>query len=512
MVAPNSIPLLFLISVYLDNDWEDADQEEELLDFLASCLQSKVGLLPDTLHGFIDMIESYRLKLTNVDISTFLLEQIPRLCESRYALESFLKEVGELLESSLDVDSVQKTVASTSVLGLFIKSCILDFESMKFEEAGIFFRDVCTYCTSGIPKLDMVLTERYIDYQVLLLQQTSGVSVPAQISDALDKIEKQIPTMYKRHYLGYLNALRCGNMQEALSCLRKYFDYAIKDSQTAPVQYSALNLAAIYSRLQFPDKALTSIQIGMLYARDENDQNCLSYLLCWLHQLAYNINLPLVQILEQPSERLVLESLSARTTGQSQYELAAICELRRANWATNARMDDQDILEYIDAATELCLKHNLTLASKISLARAHLHRWTGESDKYVHYLEEVVQNTTDSTPEIDVATAMSQLAEHYAGLGDIDEALGLINEAKERFPTSQTEDASLQWKIALGFIVIDAALRKSELENAEYFLGVWEALFASDQLVTTALKIKRAVWLDKIGQTPKAIALLQPLA
>lgn len=47
-MSPSSISILFLISVYLDNDWE-GDQEEVLLDFLTELLLGKRGILPSSL-------------------------------------------------------------------------------------------------------------------------------------------------------------------------------------------------------------------------------------------------------------------------------------------------------------------------------------------------------------------------------------------------------------------------------------------------------------------------------
>lgn len=74
---------------------------------------------------------------------------------------------------------------------------------------------------------------------------------------ALSRIQENAPSLYKRHFLGYLNNLRTGDLNSALICLRKYFDYSIKNKSTSPVQYSALNLAALYTRLSYTAKALS---------------------------------------------------------------------------------------------------------------------------------------------------------------------------------------------------------------------------------------------------------------
>ena len=152
--APSSVPLLFLISVFLDNEWEP-EQEEKLLDFLVDSLLGRKGLLPDSLGGFIDLITKAQLNFENVNLSSFLLDQVPRLCENRFALESFLKEVGELLISDNPADelastaSVSSRVSSHSLFGIFIKTCLVDFESLSFENQGQFFKNVASYCSHG---------------------------------------------------------------------------------------------------------------------------------------------------------------------------------------------------------------------------------------------------------------------------------------------------------------------------------------------------------------------------
>jgi hypothetical protein len=90
----------------------------------------------------------------------------------------------------------------------------------------------------------------------------------------LGKIETQIPFLYKRHYLGYLSALKCGDFEEALTHLRKYFDYSIKNKSATPVQYSALNLAALYTKLNFPEKAL-SVSSELAHIIDDTNGNAL---------------------------------------------------------------------------------------------------------------------------------------------------------------------------------------------------------------------------------------------
>lgn len=142
-MKPNTIPVLFLISVYMDNEW-DPDVEESLLTFLVQFLTGKLGLVPPSLESFLDLISQNNL---NVELNSFLRDQIPKLLESIIALEQFLKEVSTLIDAQ--TESVM-TISPNSLFGLFIKKSIAEYEAMSFDQASRFFDDLCIYCETGM--------------------------------------------------------------------------------------------------------------------------------------------------------------------------------------------------------------------------------------------------------------------------------------------------------------------------------------------------------------------------
>jgi tetratricopeptide (TPR) repeat protein len=328
----------------------------------------------------LGLIVTCNIKCPNVELDSFLQEQIPRLCESRFALESFLKEVSLLMEAP-DPDASTRTVSPNSLFGLFIKRCLSNYEAMSFESAGQFFEDLCAFCGTEIPEirsLEYDLTEFFLDLQVDLLEKSIGAGPPEKISQQLAQIAYQLPDLHKRHYVGYLNSLRCGDFQTALTCLQRYFDYSIKDSETAPIQYTALNMAALYTTLEFHDQALSAVQKGMMYARDENDQECLSFLLCWFHQILYQSNRVLPNNANQASEMHILDSLTQRTLSQKQYQLAALCELKKAKCGIESGESPDKIDGYIQQAKDVIYKHGIKrLESSLFLTKAMSYRHFG---------------------------------------------------------------------------------------------------------------------------------------
>ena len=74
MIAASSIPLLCLITIYIDNDWPD-DQENAILTLLHRTLQGYAGLPPTCLKDFIRGLDS--LAFATLDLPSYLHDLVP---------------------------------------------------------------------------------------------------------------------------------------------------------------------------------------------------------------------------------------------------------------------------------------------------------------------------------------------------------------------------------------------------------------------------------------------------
>jgi hypothetical protein len=115
-------------------------------------------------------------------------------------LEAFLKEVSDLQDLNL---SSAESISPDSNFGIYIRRCIKEYESLTFDEAGEFFEEFCLFCNNDpIETLDLDLAEIYVDRQIVLLE-TAGMIPPSEIVAALSRLQSQLPSLYKRHYLRY---------------------------------------------------------------------------------------------------------------------------------------------------------------------------------------------------------------------------------------------------------------------------------------------------------------------
>jgi tetratricopeptide (TPR) repeat protein len=384
---------------------------------------------------------------------------------------------------------------------------------MSFESAGEFFENLIRFCSSSLASLDYDLTEIYVDSQVKLLEKSNCVPPPDAIAIELKKIASHLPGLHKQHYLGYLNALRCGDLQSALTSLQKYFDYSIKDSDTAPIQYTALNMAALYSNLEYYELALEAIQKGMLYARDENDQECLSFLLCWFHQIIYEPSMDLAMKLRQPNEKYILDSLSQRTLSQKQFRLAALCELKKSKAALEGGESSTVVFGHIRASRDLVVKHGVkSLESSVLLMKAAANRHFGFTQKSFRCIEDLLQTCHDETPSVDLAMALAHSAYHHSEIGELESALNILKEARDKFPPYSAINASKEWINVLGMILFDASVNRGEYENAGDIVTNWIQFCSENRLMTQTAQLRKAQLMDLTGNTRGARRLLQGIA
>jgi tetratricopeptide (TPR) repeat protein len=272
-------------------------------------------------------------------------------------------------------------------------------------------------------------------------------------------------------------------------------------------------MAALYSNLEYHELALEAIQKGMLYARDENDQECLSFLLCWFHQIIYEPSMDLATKLRQPNEKYILDSLSQRTLNQKQFRLAALCELKKAKAALEAGDPSTIVFGHIRSGRELIVKHSVkSLESSVLLMKAAANRHFGFTQKAFRSIENLLLTCNEDTPAIDLAMALAHSAYHYSQIGELEKSLNILKEAREKFPPTSAISASKEWINVLGMVLFDASIYRGEYENAGDVVTNWSQFCSDNRLMTQTSQLRKAQLLHLTGNTKEARRLLQDVA
>lgn len=187
----------------------------------------------------------------------------------------------------------------------------------------------------------------------------------------------------------------------------------------------------------------------MLYARDENDQQCLSFLLFWLHQLLYSDNKPIA--VKSLSEIQMLDSLTNRAISQKQHHLVVLCELKKAKCGYENGKDPKLVFKFIETAHDLIIKNDLNnLESTLVLTKAILYKVYGNVAKCRILFKNLARNPTSDITADDHSLVYAHSAINYCLNGEYDTALKLLQEAKVIFPVSRSNQICNHWIKALG--------------------------------------------------------------
>jgi hypothetical protein len=96
----SSIPFIYLTKLYLESDF-DVETGLKFVQFIASFSRGELGLPPDTLDGFINLLGNHQL-FTEGDLDVFIKSQMLGLCKSPALIDQFFKSMRDLMVPAED--------------------------------------------------------------------------------------------------------------------------------------------------------------------------------------------------------------------------------------------------------------------------------------------------------------------------------------------------------------------------------------------------------------------------
>ncbi|KAJ3276364.1 hypothetical protein HDV01_004987 [Terramyces sp. JEL0728] len=229
-MSVNSIPKLFLINVYFENNWTEVEQER-ILDYLSSTT-------------LIKHVDEFLVGLElDQGIKDFIKNELVKLATEKELLDWFVNDLKLLLDKFL-----------------------VDWESMSFEESITFFNHFSLLCTAGYEGLDTISTLSWID----------SLKDYKNIQPELQRIKKHFSDSSK-NYFEFLHHMSNNNLHSSIKSLQVFADYNI----STKIQSILVDLLVLYYKLKYTEKAKEILSIGLMYARDLNDTAALATLLNW---------------------------------------------------------------------------------------------------------------------------------------------------------------------------------------------------------------------------------------
>ena len=345
---------------------------------------------------------------------------------------------------------------------------------MPFDASSRFYQSFKLYC-EGLDEfsldrgvgLSCLNAEQFIDSQVEVLEKSSGLPLPSVLHSQLTRIATHLSGLAKLHYISYMNYLRSGELEMALGCLRRFFDYSLANDEKTPLQYAALNIAALFTRLDYPEEALEAIYQGIPIARDTRDEECLSFLLSWLHRLTKHWD-DSTYLNARPTEKQILDSLTNRSEALQQHYLHALSLLRKVKWGLENGKPPAYVFQALQIAESVVTLNGLDgILSMLELTKSNAWEHYGNKHMATMSLRQVLEGHFTAATSEDVSLAYAQMAYYEASEGRFSESISLLTEAKKRFPVIGSFEASKYWIKAFGFILFEQHVCHDMHEDAE---------------------------------------------
>ncbi|XP_045463070.1 anaphase-promoting complex subunit 5 [Harmonia axyridis] len=403
------------------------------------------------------------------------------------ALVDYIDNLNRLMEYENSLAYDYFSIAKTSVVGVYLRRLIVNFDRLTFFEVTEVFSEFQKYCKDfeelsleqeNVKELNMdnwtmekdMWTRRqaelFIATQAALVESNEGKAMnPKELQKVIANILKTNPDLAEAHFLAYLNYIRvkeyCGAIESLYGCFDLNQIEEIKNNEDKPkyTRYAALNLAALHYHFGHYDETLASLKEAIKLAQDANDNLCLQHAMAWLHRLLIKHN---DRITEHSLLSSFTLSMSYRpsTSIQNCMKMSSICSTKPS-----------EILDSLDKADIAYYQHNdRDLISNSYTIKSSLWQFYGKpemSSLWSHltlYLN--IGNTTPTKANYGEPFCISicNVALQLLGEGKYNLAYSALNFAKRRFP----DDPNCQlWMLCENLFYFLRALYHEQWAEAE---------------------------------------------
>lgn len=328
-------PILATLVQYLENDMLNYDGEEEMLviptalnlinNLQDSMAASKLENCQELTKEETLLIDLFLKKMWDID--------------SLEILDTAMSNFYQLLEPQANVYCSEGTrkISNRSLIGQFINEMYTAFKVLKFDEVILLYDAFVDYrepssklvdvkprkqsinshdqhlftsltkqiednfgtnnngCIIPVPKYDL---QTLLTNQIRLLE-SYGTPTPPLLKKIMKLMTNpnsnicliknsnfnKLPQYY---YICYLENLADLNYNGAFKSLHQYFDYVVSSNSKHFYHFALISLASLHEYFGENEKALDSIEEAISVARENKDNEALTYILSWIFNFMQN--------------------------------------------------------------------------------------------------------------------------------------------------------------------------------------------------------------------------------
>ncbi|SAL96485.1 hypothetical protein [Absidia glauca] len=119
--------------------------------------------------------------------------------------------------------------------------------------------------------------DHFLTRQAEMIEKTGTSDIPpALLHQYLDYLQKNAPDIGKIYQVRFLNYIRTGEYEGAVSNLHRFFDYCFLYKGTPMYQYALLNLGVLEAKFGHSRASLYALEDAVNVAREYHDDDCLN--------------------------------------------------------------------------------------------------------------------------------------------------------------------------------------------------------------------------------------------
>lgn len=316
LLTPHKVTLLIIIKEFFHEKYKD------ILCSVMVLLIKELNVLnnprPCELYQLFQKIENLELKNEKIELIKSTIYQKLNSIQSPDDLLNFFSDIKQLVvdrNALIDVSVEQQLyVDKSSIIGVFIRRCILEMNQMAFDDISNFFLSIVYYVKKydrhipehrnkrqktnndemnlhiyeNIEPIPLNDIQDFITRQIDLLYNCSGELPSNELQQKLIQIHKYLPSIANIYYLSFMNCLYSKEKESTLEQLYRFFDYSgilNYNKNKTLYQYGLINLAMFHSFFGEIEMEKRALEEAVYMSKRNKDYECLSYSLCWLNKL-----------------------------------------------------------------------------------------------------------------------------------------------------------------------------------------------------------------------------------
>ncbi|XP_047941091.1 anaphase-promoting complex subunit 5 isoform X2 [Salvia hispanica] len=349
-VTPHKLSICILVQVYappsqisIPFPFSSVSQHNCLGIFLISLTKECGGIFEPTLDELITQLKEID-GLLNHWLSDHLMGRLSSLASPDDLFNLFADLRGILGGSDSNVmDDDQIMLDPNSIIGMFVRRCLLTFNQMSFEGICHLLTSIGAYCKDSFSDSGISSSHRlehmdknaeaksclfsssdmsrdigsvsgtflhtnwqvqgYLSEQADVIEKY-GSSFPLDAFESiLKKLQQLAPELHRVHYLRYLNNLYHDDYPGALENLHRYFDYSAGTegvecvpppsgcSSFGRYEIALLCLGMMQFHLGHPKEALEVLTEAVRVSQQYSDDTCLAYTLAAISNLLSEVGI-----------------------------------------------------------------------------------------------------------------------------------------------------------------------------------------------------------------------------